>query len=297
MLLLWGAACAQEAADGLLPPPGQDRSPRVAGIRQALLLGDLVRARTQAASLEAEEPRNCEGPFWQGYLALRSGEFYDAIRALRRAEALTPTPAVRKVLAVAYYGAHQQRLFARVMRQVLAERPQDFAPYYYLGRYYESDLTDFAQAAALFRQAIERNPTHWRSHYYLGHCLEVQQKWAEAEAEYQQARSLGDGLAEQGLARLRLAADRPAEALPLARKAADLAPRDAATHKLLARVYSEIGREKEAAAEWKLATTLDPADVSSLYRLYRAYQSAGDVAQAQAALKQYQKIVARYGTN
>lgn len=280
-----------------MPPSAGDRSPRVAAIRQALSAGDFARARQQAADLAAREPRNFEGPFWQGYLALRLGQSYDAIRALRQAEALDANASVRKLLAVGYYAVRQHRLFLLKMRQARDQQPDDFAPYYYLGRYYETDLTDFPQAAALFRQALERNPDHLRSRYYLGHCLESEQKPEQAEAEYLRARKLSDGLAEQGLARLRLAANRPADALPFARQAVQLAPRDATAHKLLARVYSELDREKEAAPEWKLATTLDPTDAAALYRLYRTYQSLGDSLQAKSTLDQYQKIAARYGTN
>jgi tetratricopeptide (TPR) repeat protein len=235
--------------------------------------------------------------FARGYRALREGHFYDAIRALRRAEKLDPSPNVLKALAISYYGAHQQRLFLLKMREAQRKQPDDFAPYYYLGRYYDTDVTDFARAAGYFRQALARKPDHYRSHYYLGHCYEVQQKLAQAEAEYRLALPANDGLADQGLSRLRLAANRPADALPFARRAVELAPRDVAARKLLARTYSELGREAEAAPEWKISTELDPTDASAWFRLYRCYVGLGKAQQSREALAEYKRIARLYGTN
>jgi tetratricopeptide (TPR) repeat protein len=292
-------AASQENRDGLLPPAAQDRSAGVARIRQALAAGDLALARKQAEELCHREPRNFEGPFWAGYLALGRGEYYDAIRELRRAEALDPNSFVLKLLAVSYYGAHQHRLFLLKIRAAQAKQPEDFAPYYYLGRYYDSELTDFSRAAEYFQQALARQPDHFRSHYYLGHCYEAEQKIEQAEAEYRRALELSsdDTLPYQGLARLELSANRPAEALGFAKRAVELAPGDAGGRKLLARALADLGRNAEAAAEWKTGAELDPTDASTLYRLYRGYLSLGDTEKAGAALARYKEIAKLYGTN
>jgi len=302
-LVLPGRAAAQDSREGLLPPPALDRSLRMAGIRQALAAGDFTRAAQAIAELAQREPADFEGPFWTGYLAFRERNYYDAIRALRRAEALDPNAFVLKTLAVSYYAAHQYKLFVLKMGEARSKQPGDWAPYYYLARYYDSEVTDFAKAAEYFQQALERNPAHYRSHYFLGHCYEAQQKSEQAEREYRRALELAeqqgvdDSLPYQGLARLRLAASRPAEALPFAGRAVELGPRDAAAHKVLARVCSELGRNTEAAAEWRTAASLDPTDAAAWFRLYRSYLALGEKAKAREALVQYRKIAALYGTN
>jgi tetratricopeptide (TPR) repeat protein len=290
----------QDERDGLLPASADAVVQR---IRQALAANDLDRARRGAKELATREPGGFEAAFWNGYVALRQARYYDAIRALRRAEALNPSPSVLKVLALSYSAAHQQRLFLLKMREAQQKQPSDFAPYYYLGRYFETEESDWGRAAEYFERALARRPDHARGHSYLGHCYEEQQKPEQAEAEYRRAMELADGqhiqdsLPYQGLARLRLAANRAAEAVPFAQRAVEIAARDAAAHKLLARAYAETGRDAEAAAEWRASSALDPTDASTLYRLYRSYVSLGDGEKARAALEDYRRIAALYGTN
>ncbi len=280
-----------------------DRSSRIVQIRQAVRMNSLERAKILIAELSAREPDNFEGPFWRGYLELRQANYYDAVRDLRRAEALNPSASVLKTLAVSYYALHQYRLFLLKMREAIEKDAADFAPYYYIGRYYDSELTDFPRAAEYFQQALARNPDHIRSHYYLGYCHEVEQKFAPAELEYTRAleragkHGSADGLPYQGLSRIRMTQRRTSDALPLARRAVELGARNAASHKLLARVYSELGRNADAAGEWKIASTLDPTDASILYRLFRSYLALGQAANAQEALSLYKNIAALYGTN
>jgi tetratricopeptide (TPR) repeat protein len=296
-------AAPQENVEGLLPPASLERTAGDADIRRAFAANDLALAQKKIEELAARKPANFEPHYWAGYLALREAKNYEAIRELRQAETLDPNPAVLKLLAVCYYAAHQHRLFLLKIRAAQQKDPADFASYYYLGRYYDSELSDPVRAAEYFRLALARQPDHVRSHYYLGHCYESEKKPDQAEAEYRQAAELakrqrtGDGLPCQGLARLRLSANQPAEALPFAKRAVELESRDSAGHRLLARIYSDLGLQPEAAVEWKIASELDPTDASALYRLYRCYESLGEPEKGRAALAQYRRVAALYGTN
>ena len=269
----------------------------------ALARGKLQDARTSAEELVRREPRNFEGFFWSGYIELQRRDAYEAIRWLRRAEALDPNAPVLKVLAVSYYAVRQYRLFRLKMTEAIEKEPADFAPYYYLGRYYDSEMTDFTRAAEYFVKAIQRSPGQFRSHYYLGYCFETQQNLDQAEREYQKAAQLAEdqqsrfSLPSQGLARLRLLQNRPGDALSFARRAVELGPRDPAAHKLLARVYTELGKDAEAIPWWERAAALDPTDVTALFRLFRACQTVGDKNKAATALVRYRKTAALYGTN
>ena len=297
-------AAQLENRDGLLPPVSLDRSAGVAPIRQAIAARDLALAQKKAEELCLREPGTSEPLLWAGYVALGQGKYYDAIRYLRRAESLDPNAFVLKLLAASYYAAHQPRLFLLKIRAAQQKQPDDFAPYYYLGRYFDSDLGYFSQAIDNFKHALARQPDHFHSHYYLGQCYEAEGGAEQAEVEYRRALELAEqqraadrGLPYQGLARLRLSSQRPAEALQFAKRAAELSPRDAASHKLLAKTYSELGRNAESAAEWEISGELDPTDASPQYRLYRIYLTLGDAEKARSALARYKRIAALYGTN
>jgi tetratricopeptide (TPR) repeat protein len=288
----------------LLPPVSADHSPTVAQIRKAFKARDLSSMGKKTEELIAQEPTNFEGYFWQGFLELQRRNNYDAVRFLRRAEALRANSYVLKLLAFSYYFLDQFRLFALTMKEAMLKQPADFAPYYYLGRYYVSnDATDFAGAAGYFQEALERAPNHYASYYYLGHCHEAERKLKDAELEYHRSMELAEAAGEifalprQGLARLRLLENRPTDALEFATQAVKLTPNDAASHEVLARVYAALGRAVQAASEWERVAALDPTNPAPYYRLYRTYSNLGNKEKADGALAKYKILVAMYGTH
>ncbi len=286
---------------GLLPPVSTDRNRQVARIRASLASGDLDGMQKVCDEMIREEPANFEGYFWMGFLDLQRENGYDAVRFLRRAEALDANPYVVRLLAVAYYTLRQFRLFTLKMNEALQKQPEDFAAYYYLGRYFASnEVTDFDRAAEYFQKAIERNPKHFHSHYYLGYCYEVKRKLEEAERRYQQAIEYADAAGAQfvppyqGIARLRLLENRPADALTFANRAVEIAPRDAESHKALAKAYEGLKRQAEAIHEWEQVATLDPTDASPYYHLYRIYLAMGDDEKANSAHAEFERLSSMY---
>ena len=248
-----------------------------------------------------QEPTNFEGYFWQGFLDLQHENGYDAIRSLRRAEALDANPYVLKVLAVSYYTVRQFHLFVLKMNEAIRKQPEDFAPYYYLGRYYASnEMEDFDRAAEYYQKAIGRNPRHFQSYYYLGHCYEVKRKLEDAERQYQQAIEFAEAVGAKfappyrGMASLRLLENRPADALQFAKRAVELAPNDAEGHTELAKAYAALGREAEAVPEWEQAATLNPTDASPYYHLYRIYLAIGNEEKANSAYAKFKRLSSMY---
>jgi tetratricopeptide (TPR) repeat protein len=263
-----------------------------------LCLPALVWAQADQTGLEPAGPLNAD--LKTGHDLVRRGRFVEAIPPLRRAQAANDSPAVLKLLAVSYYGLRQHRLFLAAMEAAQRKQPADWAPYYYLGRYYDSDQQDFAQAELYFRKALERNPDHFRAISYLGYCLESTGRKPEAAGQYRRAIALVERARArfshpyQRLALVLLAQD-PTSALPFARKAVEQAPEEAASHKALAQVEAALGHGSAAIRAWESAAALDPTDSSVPYRLYRAHLAAGDRAKADAALAAYQRIAALYG--
>lgn len=208
----------------------------------------------------------------------------DVIPKLRRA-----APGDRNAslaLGVAYYMARQYRLFERQMRHLIATAPADPAPYYYLGRYQDADLGDFAAAAASFREVLTRRPAHAKASYYLGHALESQGQTAEARRCFERARQSDPALVlpRDGLARLELAAG-DAEAA-LAHN-----PGDAA---LRGRILVRLERWREAEAALREAAQADTTDAAVWFLLHRACQRLGESEKARAALEQYRILSSTY---
>lgn len=286
---------------GLLPSPQADNHPAVAEIRRALAHGDLKQARDHAERLLRENPTGQEGLLWAAWIELRQGNSVPAIRLLRRAERACAAPGVAKLLAVAYYFERQHKLFEMTLRKVIEVTPDDFAPYYLLGRFYEVELGDLAKAEEYFRAALERNPTHYLSHYYLGSCLESRGQLDEAERHYRQAlRTAEDvGVATPlpylGLAGVRHLQGRLFEGLSLARRAVELGQQDPRAHKVLASLLASLGRHREAAVALERAVALDPADSAAHYRLFQAYKAAGEAEKAHLALERFKQVHAAYG--
>ena len=260
--------------------------------------------RQKTDELIDQEPANFEGYFWRGFLELQQGNNYDAVRFLRRAEALDANPYVLKLLAFSYYFLDQFQLFTLTMKEAMQRQPADSAPHYYLGRYYAStDAPDFARAADHFQEALKREPDHYASYYYLGFCHEAERKMKEAEGEYLRSIELAEAAGEkfalprQGMARLRFLEGRLTEALELGTQAAALAPNDAESHIILAKVYAALERSVEAMREWEQAAVLGRTDPVPYYHLYQTYSQLGDKEKAEQALSKYKMLVTIYGTH
>jgi tetratricopeptide (TPR) repeat protein len=248
----------------------------------------------------AVEPQNFEGYFWRGFICLQRGEGYDAVRFLRRAESLDANSYVLKLLSLSYYTIHQFHLFVTKMNEAIAKQPDDYLPYYYLGRYYLDEVTDYDKASQYFLDAIERNPGHFRSHYYLGYCHELRREVVEAERQYQisiylsRAADAGFASPYQGMARLRLLQDRAADALAFATKAVELAPKDATSHQVLAKTYTILGLRAQAIGEWQSTANLDPTFAVPYYQLYRIYLAIGNQEKANSALERFKTLSSIY---
>jgi tetratricopeptide (TPR) repeat protein len=273
----------------------------VAGIRQAFQSRDLSCMCKKADELIAQEPTNFEGYLWRGFLELQRRDNPNAVRFLRRAQRLDSNSYVLRLLAVSYYFLDQFELFTETMQEAIRKQPFDFSPYYYLGKYYASnDSPDFSRAAGYFQEALQRKPDHYASHYYLGYCRETEREFKEAEREYHQSMQLAEaagkeyGLPYQGMARVRLLENKPADAYQFATQAVQFAEDDAASHVVLARVYAALGQAISAVPEWERAAILDPTNKVPYYHLYRIYSAVGNRERADWAVTRYKKLMAVY---
>ncbi|MBC8165142.1 MAG: hypothetical protein H7Y20_04615 [Bryobacteraceae bacterium] len=273
-------ALAQPADLSPLLPPA---SASTHAISQAIQSGQISHAAGLLLKLDPLA-RN----LWQGILAITQNDANGAVRTLRKVD-------YPKVLGVAYYLAGQHILFREQMGEAIRRDPTDFGPYYYLGRHYDSDVDNLPEAVRWLRLALERNEAHAPTHSHLGNCLERLGRTSEAESEYNASLNLAQS--HVGLARLRLAAGDARSALTFIQKAIALDSSDVTALKVAARVHDKLNRPRDSIVALELAQVLAPRDASIRYQLAREYKSVGDAAKSAAALREFERLRAIYGSN
>lgn len=273
----------------ILPQPSAGEPAEAARVRRALTEGgDAI-----AAAKAVRDPR--QQRLWLAAAYLFAAEPVPAVRVLR--SAAVDTAAAWKVLGFAYAELNQWILFRMAMEQAASLEPADDIPCYLLGRYWDAQIEDLAQAETAFRKALDRNPRRALTLYQLGFVLERRQELAPAEAQYRKALAVSPDYAPAllGLARLRQAAGYAAEALQLAQQALRGAPDHPEIVRLMAKLLQE--RPAEALPHWRRLTALAPHDASSWYGLLRTLTALGDAAGADAARRQFQLVRETYGNH
>jgi tetratricopeptide (TPR) repeat protein len=114
-------------------------------------------------------------------------------------------------------------------------------------------------------------------HYFRGTMFGFQKKREAAEKGYRQELRVSPqhapAMAE--LARFALEEGRPAEALSLARRAADLEPKDPVAHHVLGQALFADGQVQESARELETARQLAPDSASIRWELRTVYRKLG----------------------
>ena len=154
-------------------------------------------------------------------------------------------------------------------------------------------LADFERAEADFAKASELNPTQALSDAAQGLAAaqenDLDRALATIEAKlarkpddayllYLRADMLAQKGAEPGTPTFNAA-------LRSARRAVALQPGLAPARAVLAKLYLQAGRHREAVEQCRRALAIDPDDQTSLYRLIQALRKSGDTAEIPALLK------------
>ena len=179
------------AETGIMASIPKSEDPTVTAVREAMLADNFESARTAIKTLFQERSRSGQAEYWAGLLCLRTGQSEDAVRYLRASQKLADNAYTDEALALAYYSVKQFKLFVASMSRASESIPDNFAPYYYLGRYYVSvEVADFQQAETLLTKAVKYDPQNARSIYYLGLCKESRGDLERAEFDYKQVLNL-----------------------------------------------------------------------------------------------------------
>ena len=223
----------------------------------------------------------------------KAGDTPQAVSALRRAILLEPRNVDLYLDFANIAFAHQSfQVGIEVLSDGLGLQPSA-APLYVARGVLYVQLADYERAEADFARASELDPKQALSDAAQGLAAAQENDLDRALAtiEAKLARKPNDAyllylradmLAQQG-------ADpgTPAftTALRSARKAVALQPGLAPAHAVLAKLYLQAGRHREAVEQCRRALAIDPDDQTSLYRLIQALRKSGETTEIPALLQ------------
>jgi tetratricopeptide (TPR) repeat protein len=295
--MLWNSACAS------FPLPSSPFvSSACAAIGKAVHEHQWDEARKLARELVESQPESGLGYLGLGYIESKSGDPIAAIRYLQNAVDKSPeVPLAHLDLGLGYAALQQFKLFEDEMQWLVRQVPSDPVPFLLLGRYYAETLQRFEEASDFFRQAIARNPKDWKPKYHLGWIYESTGDLERARTEYELAAATtsegGNNSAYplEGLARIHLQQQKPAEAIRYALQAVTLDPGLVSSHIILGNIYLQTKEFTKGIEELKIAAKLDPTDPAPHYMLARAYMRIKRSSEAQKEEETFKQLHDAYG--
>jgi tetratricopeptide (TPR) repeat protein len=160
----------------------------------------------------------------------------------------------------------------------------------------------YADAIEDFERSLELAPRTVSAQTGIGLSEELLSRLDQAAAAYRTAISWqAPGAAEDpaplhALGRVLLKQNRPAEALPVLRRAVAAGPENAQAHEELAKAYSSLNQLAAAQRELERAVQLAPKAARLHFALGQAYRKAGQVEKAKAELALYESLVGTRST-
>ena len=296
----------EEAASraGALAAAAADPAVRAAALlleaKALVKLDAYARAEPVLLSYVDARPHAADGLYLLAYVLERNNKARESLAMYTRAAAeQRPTADDLKAVALDYVLLGDNPSAVKWLKAAVQNDPANEEAWYFLGRA-QMQIGDFVEGEADFRRALALKPADSKALNNLGYCLAAQNRNEEAEAAYKQAVAAQAGTAhpsEQPLLNLGTLLDdanRPAEALPLLRQAAALAPGNVRCLEELARAEAADGKPFEAIQALQGALALEPKNPRLHFRLGQLLRRTGQTARADAENKLSTQL---YGTH
>jgi Flp pilus assembly protein TadD len=231
-----------------------------------------------------------------GFVENELGKEGESIAAYRKSVAAKPDVFESNLnlgLQLAKTGQHDAEQFLRAATQLkptshIAEGQE--RAWLSLGHVIEKEKPE--EAVVAYRKAAALRPKDPEPHVTAGMVLEKENKFSDAEQEYQQALALDPASdAITGLINISMRGRRFPEAEGYLRKLASAHPDDSAAHVQLGRVLAAQGKNEDAIAELQAGAKLAPNDQFVERDLADLYSSAGKNDLAETA---YRKLIASH---
>ena len=264
----------------------QETTDLLARARSLLGAGKTQEAETALRDELKIDPTSAEAHFLLGHILFREQKPTESLAEFTAgAKYKQPKADDLKIVASDYVMLGDFGDADKWFTQVVVSRPDDADTWYLLGRAKFSE-TNYRDAATSFQRALALRPRYVEAENNLGLSWKALGEVEKARTSFQSAIAwqgepphdaqpffnLGTLLAEQ---------DESDKAIPLLKKAAEIAPNNPSIHEELGKAYLAKQDLAEAQKEFQAAIALAP-DVSSLhYKLAQVYRKEGLTDQAE----------------
>ena len=267
-------------------------APELTQAESAIEKKDYAAAEPLLQKAVAADPGNYTAWFDLGFVNNALGKTEESIAAYRKSVAAKPDVFESNLNLGLMLAKNRQPDAAQYLRAATKLTPtanQDEGrarAWVSLGHVLESEKPD--EAIDAYKQAASLRPSDPEPHLSAGMLLEKQNRFADAQEQFQQALTIDSNSADAltGLANVYMRGHRFADAEQVLRKLVALRPNDAGAHMQLGRMLAADGQNDPAIAELETASKLAPADESAKRDLADISARAGkyDVAEGQYKL-------------
>ena len=235
-----------------------------------------------------DDPNNPQALMWLGIVELNTDHPDKATAPLDRAAELAPND-----IGILDYRVQAHMAVARESYTRIYKLDAGSWRLHRLNAQIDAQAQQHTQAIDEYQQAIKTAPK--QADLYEGLGWEYRQTGqldlAEKAFEEQLKLTPGNPIAMYNLASTRVDAGHGAEALPLLEQVVTLYGRPTVADYYLGRAYAAAGKNRQAAAEYEKATTLEGETASrAWYGLGQVYKELGRTAEARAAVEKFQQL-------
>lgn len=291
----WADAAQAYAECEKLSPPDNDA--HLYRAKALVNVGDFAGAASELDAYIATKPLSDDALYLLGYVRFRQDQPRESLETFARASKIRPPQAGDlKIAALDYVLLNDYTSAARYLEQSLAVDPADNEALYHLGRVrYQQNKFDLAITA--FEVLLQREPGNLKAEDNLGLCLEATGRSGAAISAYRKAIEMdakAEVRSEQpyvNLGKLLNTLNRQSEAVPVLIEAVKINEASAPAHYELGRAEFALNHLAEARMQLERAAGLDPHNSAPHYVLGRVLSRMGRQQEAAAEFKLTEKLI------
>jgi tetratricopeptide (TPR) repeat protein len=263
------------------PEMGGESTPSLASAVTFTQNGELTAAELRTRAVIAAEPDSAKAHYLLGYILNRESRARESLAEYTAAARLqTPTANDLAVVALDYVLMKDYADADKWLSKATAWQPSNALYWYYLGRV-KYRLNAFEGAIAAFTKALALEPRSVRDEYNIGLCAEGLGHPDQAEEAYRLALQWQKNAPSQDaqpfydLGALLASENRSEESLFYLEKAVGLDKQNPAIREKLGMIEFTLKKLPEAQRDLEIAVSLAPRSAALHFQLGRIYQKRG----------------------